>query len=63
VNTEQKSKEFIPKRNYVFRKGRLLTPAYRLILTWINNDNRSCKEEVVNPLLVFAKQQQRASEI
>ncbi|AFK71437.1 hypothetical protein YSA_08632 [Pseudomonas putida ND6] len=28
------------------RKGRLLTPAYRLILTWINDYNRSCEEEV-----------------
>ncbi|SPO56424.1 conserved protein of unknown function [Pseudomonas sp. JV551A1] len=30
----------------MFRKGRLLTPPYRLILTWINDYNRSCEEEV-----------------
>jgi len=29
----------------MLRKGRLLTQTYRLILTWINDYNRSCEEE------------------
>ena len=32
--------KFIPEWNHVLRKGRLLTRAYRLILTWINDYNR-----------------------
>ena len=55
----KKRKKFIPYRNHVLRKGRLLTSPYRLILTGINNYNRHCEEEA-SAQPATSKQEKRA---
>ncbi|WP_312152899.1 hypothetical protein [Pseudomonas sp.] len=51
-------KKFIPNRNHVRRKGRLLVTPYRLILTWINDDNRLWQEEAKGASAASSQQQE-----